>query len=64
MLSFHSTDIHSYSTKMRELRHDFEKLKTANDEKEVDNIIEKYERFMELTYKVTPWTRNYNLILR
>lgn len=43
---------------MRELREDFEKLKNAKDEKEVDATLEKYERFIEYTYKVGPWTRN------
>jgi|LauGreDrversion4_2_1035121.scaffolds.fasta_scaffold1135981_2 hypothetical protein len=64
MLAFQSSDIHSYAAKMRELRSDFDKLKTAKSEKEVDQMIEKYERFIELTYKANPWTRNNELILR
>ena len=58
MLCYQSNDIHTFATKMRELREDFERLKTVKDEKEVDATLEKYERFIEYTYKVGPWTRN------
>lgn len=57
MISFHAADLHSYTNKMRELREDFEKLKTTTDENVVNETLEKYERFIELNFKISPWTR-------
>jgi hypothetical protein len=42
---------------MRSLREDFEKLKTANTEKEVNDMLEKYEQFIEYTFNIIPWVR-------
>jgi len=50
-------DIHSFAHKMQELRKDFEKMKSAKSEAEVDNLLEKYEQFIEFTYTEVPWTR-------
>ena len=50
-------DIHSFAHKMQELRKDFEKMKLAKTEAEVDNLLEKYEQFIEFTYTEIPWTR-------
>ena len=57
MFGYQAVDLHSYAAQMRQLRNDFEKLKTAKDENEVNATLEKYERFVEYTYKVGPWTR-------
>jgi len=50
-------DVHSFAHKMQELRKDFQKLKTANSDKEVNDLLEKYEQFIEFTYTEVPWTR-------
>ena len=57
MFAYQSTDLHTYASKMRELKTDFEKLKNVKTEKEVDDVLEKYEQFIEYTYKVNPWNR-------
>jgi hypothetical protein len=57
MLSYQSCDLHTYAARMRNLREDFESLKNAKSEKEVEDMLEKYEQFIEYTYKVGPWTR-------
>lgn len=58
ILRYTYRDLHSYAARMRSLREDFEKLKFAKDEKEVDEMLEKYEQFIEYTFHVTPWVRN------
>ncbi len=58
MQGVQACDIHSYAHKMQELRKDFEKMKTAKSETEVDEHLEKYEQFIEFTYTEIPWTRN------
>lgn len=58
MFNYQSCDLHSYAARMRELREDFDKIKTAKSEKEVDDMLEKYEQFIEYTYKVGPWTHD------
>ena len=50
-------DIHSFAHKMQELRKDFEKMKSAKSEAEVESLLEKYEQFIEFTYTEVPWTR-------
>jgi hypothetical protein len=57
MQGYQACDIHSFTHKMQELRKDFENLKTAKTEKEVDDLLEKYEQFIEFTYTEIPWTR-------
>jgi hypothetical protein len=52
-----SADLHSYAERMREMRKDFDKLKHAKTEKEVDETLEKYEQFIEFTYSASVWTR-------
>jgi hypothetical protein len=54
MHDFKGHDIHSYAAKKRLIREDFEKLKNANDEKVVNDTLEKYEFYIENTYSVTP----------
>ncbi len=58
MLGYQSSELHSYASKMRTIREDFENLKQTKTEKEVDELLEKYEQFIEFTYQVSPWTRN------
>jgi hypothetical protein len=57
MFSYQSSNIHSYADKMRTLREDFNRLKEAKTEKEVDSMLEKYEQFIEYSYQVNPWSR-------
>jgi hypothetical protein len=59
MLEFQASDVHSYASKMKVLREDFEKLKTAKTEGEVASMLEKYEQFIEFTYQVTPYVRKF-----
>ena len=57
MQGVRACDIHSFAHKMQELRKDFEKMKSAKSEGEVENLLEKYEQFIEFTYTEIPWTR-------
>jgi hypothetical protein len=54
MYGFRNTDLHTYADKSRKIREDFEKLKNAKDNEEVENMLEKYEFFMERTYLINP----------
>jgi hypothetical protein len=59
-----AVNLHTYVHKIRKLREDFEKLKNPTmTEKDVDEILEKYEYFMEWTYTMIPWTRMINYII-
>lgn len=57
-----SGKLHAYCDNLRQLKEDFLKLKTAKSEKEVDEILEKYEYFMELNFTFNPWNRKSYLI--
>lgn len=54
MFDFKGADIHSYAAKKRLIRADFEKLKNVEDEKAVNDTLEKYEFYIERTYSVNP----------
>ena len=60
MFDFKGADIHSYAAKKRKVREDFEKLKNSNDEKFVNDTLEKYEFFIERRFSVTPLFCNFN----
>jgi hypothetical protein len=64
MQGYQACDVHSFAHKMQELRKDFHKLKTANSEKEVNDLLEKYEQFIEFTYTEVPWTRKFLYIYK
>jgi hypothetical protein len=51
-------DLHSYSIACANIRNDFKKLINSKDEKQVDSTLEKYEFFIESSYKVNVYTRN------
>ena len=57
MVGFRNTDIHSYAKKCEQIRNDFKKLMAVEDIKEVDSTLEKYEFFIENTYKINVYTR-------
>ncbi len=59
MVGFRNTDLHSYAKKCEQIRNDFKQLKNAEEIKEVDSTLEKYEFFIENTYKINVYTRNY-----
>jgi hypothetical protein len=54
MFDFKGPDLHSYAFKKRQVREDFEKLKTADSEQQVNDTLEKYEFFIERKYTVNP----------
>lgn len=62
MVGFRNTDLHSYAKKCEQIRNDFKQIRTAQDIKEVDSLLEKYEFFIENTYKINVYTRKYSLI--
>ncbi len=41
------------------MKNEFAALKNTNSEKDIDEVLEKYEQFMEITYTETPWTRKW-----
>lgn len=47
-------DVVSYAKACREIRRDFEKLKTAKSMKEIEDTQEKYEAFIDNTFRSTP----------
>jgi hypothetical protein len=53
-----SNDIHGYARGCKEVRDDFEKLKKATNEKEVTDMMDKYEYFIETTYETVPVIRD------
>lgn len=55
---FHYRDFHSYANGCREVRKDFETLKQAKSIKEVEDMQDKYEGFIEETYQVFPLNRD------
>lgn len=55
---FKENDIQSYAEGCREVRQHFETLKTATTMKEVEDLQEKYENFIEDTYQVSPFIRD------
>ena len=55
---FRQRDIESYANGCREIRADFEKLKTAKSTEEIEDMQEKYENYIESTYQVTPYFRD------
>lgn len=57
MVGFRNTDIHSYAKKCDQIRMDFKKLRAAEDIKEVDSVLEKYEFYIENSYKINVYTR-------
>lgn len=57
MIDVRSNDLHTYVEKRRQLKEDFAKLRNAKAEEEVNNMLEKYEFFMENTYTPGPLTR-------
>ena len=59
MQGYNLADLHSYAERRRELREDFEKLKSAKNDEEVDQMLEKYELFIEYTFRAGPWNRNF-----
>ncbi len=50
-------DLHSYSKACSEIRKDFKKLINSKDEKQVDSLLEKYEFFIENSYKINVYNR-------
>jgi len=57
MVSFRNTDLHSYTKKCEAIRNDFKQLKASEDMKEVDSLLEKYEFYIENSYKINVYTR-------
>ncbi len=57
MVSFRYTDLHSYAKKCEAIRNDFKKLKEEHSMKEVDSTLEKYEFYIENSYKLNVYTR-------
>lgn len=55
---FKENDLHSYAEGCREVRLEFEALKNAKTMKEVENLQEKFENFIEDTYQVSPYVRD------
>lgn len=56
--SLRPSDLENYSKGCHEIRNDFEKLKYTNDMKDIVDIQEKYENFIEKTYRVFPLFRD------
>jgi hypothetical protein len=54
MFDFKGPDLHSYALKKRQIREDFDKLKTTENEKEINDTLEKYEFYIEENYSVNP----------
>ena len=70
MVEFRSMDLHSYTKTCGNIRKDFKKLINSKDENEVNSMLEKYEFYIENSYKINAYTRNkinnystFNLIL-
>ena len=63
MVEFRTMDLHSYTKTCASIRNDFKKLINSKDEKEVNSMLEKYEFYIESSYKVNAYTRNYTFSL-
>jgi hypothetical protein len=51
-------DITGYAEGVRDVREDFEVLKTAKTEEEVNTVLDKYEYFIELNFNTGPLNRD------
>lgn len=60
MVEFRSMDLHSYAKTCSNIRNDFKKLLNSKDENEVNSMLEKYEFYIENSYKVNAYTRKIN----
>jgi len=60
MVEFRLMDLHSYTKLCSNIRNDFKKLINEKDENKVNSMLEKYEFFIENSYKVNVYTRNFN----
>ena len=55
-MNFKGCDVHSLAHKRRQIREEFEKLKTETDVTQVDRVLEKWEFYIEYNYRVNPFT--------
>ena len=62
MVEFRTMDLHSYTKTCSNIRTDFKNLINSKDEKEVNDMLEKYEFYIESSYKVNAYTRIYYII--
>lgn len=51
-------DLHAYAEGCKDVRKDFETLKSAKTAKQVEELVDKYEYFIESTYQTTPVFRD------
>lgn len=56
-------DLHSYAKKCDEIRKDFKKLIASQDNSEVDAMLEKYEFYIENSYKINVYTRKETFLI-
>lgn len=57
MIDFRMIDLHSYTKKCAAIREDFKKLKNVEDVKVIDEMLEKYEFYIENSYQINVYTR-------
>ena len=55
---FKENDVRSYAEGCSEIRKEFQAIKNAKSMKEVEDLQEKYENFIEETYQVSPFIRD------
>jgi len=58
IMGVRAADLHGYASGCRDIRKDFEKLKEAKSQAEVEEVQDKYEYFIETTYQTVPIIRD------